>query len=72
MSYWLRCASSVITTMSERSETHRIDLAPLGPELLDQREDVAMVLTQQLPQVLAARRLDVALGRARPASVNSS
>ena len=43
VSYWLRCASSVMTMMSALSESFGIPLALLGPELLDQGEDVAVV-----------------------------
>ena len=39
-----------------------MSLPLLGVELLDQREDVAMILRQQLPEVLAARRLGLLLG----------
>ena len=47
---------------------HRVLLALLGPELLDQREDVAVVLAQQLPQVLDRRRAHVLLARRRAAA----
>ena len=40
----------------------RMSCPLLGVELLDQREDVAMILGQQLPEVLAARRLGLLLG----------
>ena len=69
VSYWLRCASSVITMMSERLGQLGIALAPAGTELLDQREDVAVVLAQQLPQMRAAGRLGVLLGH-RTAAAN--
>ena len=62
VSYWERCASSVITMMSSRSDSTGISLARLGrPELVDQREHVAVVLTEQLPQV--RRRLGVHVRR---------
>ena len=54
VSYWLRCASSVMTMMSDRSREHRVPLALLGAELLDQREDVAVILAEQPLEVLAA------------------
>ncbi len=49
MSYWLRCASSVMAMMSERSDKHRIRLARLAAKLLDQRENVALVILSVAP-----------------------
>ena len=44
VSYWLRCASSVMTITSSRSESTGISVSPVSqPELVDQREDVAVV-----------------------------
>ena len=55
MSYWLRCASSVMTMMSDRVGEHRVAFAVLRAELLDQREDVAVVFLVQHPlQALTA------------------
>ena len=52
MSYWLRCASSVMTMMSDRSESFGYVSPSSCPELLDQREDVAVVFgVQQLLQM---------------------
>ena len=67
VSYWVRCASSVMTITSSRSEITGMGLALLGAELLDQREDVAVVLAEQLPQVRRAGGPHVLLGDdARP------
>ena len=55
MSYWLRCASSVMTMMSDRVGENRVAFAVFRAELLDQREDVAVVFLIQHPlQALAA------------------
>jgi hypothetical protein len=43
-----------MTITSERLREHRVGLPRLVPELLDQREDVALIAAQQLLQVLAA------------------
>ncbi len=48
--------------MSERLDSFGVALALGRPELLDQREDVAVVLAQKLPQMRAAGRLRVLLG----------
>ena len=61
VSYWLRCASSVMTMMSSRPRAPACRLALREPELVDQREDVAVVLAQQL-------RAGVADSRPAPAS----
>ncbi len=57
MSYWLRCASSVMTMMSLRVRELGENLAPRRAEFLDQGEDVALVAAQKLLQMLAALRL---------------
>ena len=62
--YWLRCASSVITITSSRSEQTGISSPSRRAELLDQREDVAVVLAEQLPQVRRGVGLDVRVDRA--------
>ena len=41
---------------------HRVRLALLGAELVDQGEDVAVILCEQLPQMFAAFRLGAAFG----------
>ena len=65
MSYWLRWASSVMTMTSERSDsTGIVGLAGrlVEPELVDQREHVAVVGCQQLAQVRDGLGVHLRLG----------
>ena len=41
---------------------NRVSLALVGAKLLNQREDIAVILRKQLPQVFAAFRLGVGFG----------
>ena len=75
VSYWLRCASSVITITSCAVRQHRhlrLACRLVDAELLDQREHVAVISLEQLPQVGRVRRRGPRASlEMTPASANS-